>query len=96
MSTSAVPSSARFEFRLRPDAKRRIERAAEIAHESVSDFARTAVEERADHVLREYDLVTPVPADFFDEMLAALDHPPVANKALRKAARRGQGIVERR
>lgn len=96
MSPSAVPSSARFEFRLRPEAKRRIERAAEIVHESVSDFARTAAEERAEHVLREHDLVTAVPADFFDELVAALDRPPVANKALRKAARRGQDIVERR
>lgn len=61
----------------------------------MSDFARTAAEERAEQVLREHDLVTPVPADFFDEMLAALDRPPVADNALRKAAKRGQGIVER-
>ncbi len=96
MSAASVPASSRFEFRLRPDAKSRIERAAALVHESASDFARTAVEQRADQVLREHDLITPVPAAFFDELLAALDAPAAPNPALRSAANRARSVYERR
>jgi uncharacterized protein (DUF1778 family) len=88
--------SARFEFRLRADAKRRIEQAAELLRESASDFARTAAEERADRVLREHMLTTVVPAEFFDDLLRALDAPPEPNEALKAAARRAHNIVEQR
>lgn len=67
--------TARLEFRLHADAKRRLERAAELLCVSASDFARCAVEERAEEVLRDHQLMTVVPAAFFDEMLLALDAP---------------------
>ena len=70
-----VGAVARFEFRLRQEAKERIEYAASLVHQTASDFARTAVEDRAEQVLREQALVTTVPADFFDSLLAALDEP---------------------
>jgi uncharacterized protein (DUF1778 family) len=89
-------ASARFEFRLRAEAKRRIEQAAELVHESTSDFARTAAEERADRVLQEHYMATVVPADFFDQLLDALDQPARPNTTLRAAAARAQTIVERR
>ncbi|MEV6343538.1 DUF1778 domain-containing protein [Actinoplanes sp. NPDC051851] len=91
-----IAASARFEFRLRPEAKKRIEQAAELVHESTSDFARTAAEERADHILQEHSAATTVPADFFDELLRALDAPARPNAALKNAAERARGIVERR
>ncbi len=91
-----IAASARFEFRLRPEAKRRIEQAAELVHESTSDFARTAAEERADQVLHEHSVATVVPADFFEELLRALDAPPRPNTALKNAAQRARGVVERR
>jgi uncharacterized protein (DUF1778 family) len=96
MSAAAVPASSRFEFRLRPDAKNRIERAAALVHETASDFARTATEERADHVLRDHDLITPVTDEFFEDLLAALDEPPAANPALRSAAKRARTVYKRR
>lgn len=89
-------ASTRFEFRLRSDAKRRIEQAAELLHESASDFARTAVEERAERVLREHLLMTVVPAEFFDDLLRALDAPARPNEALKAATRRARGAVEQR
>ncbi|ONH33604.1 hypothetical protein BL253_00870 [Pseudofrankia asymbiotica] len=52
------------------------DRAASPANETVSDFARTAVEERAAAIIREHDLVTRASPDFFDDLLAALDAPP--------------------
>ncbi|RZU52144.1 uncharacterized protein (DUF1778 family) [Krasilnikovia cinnamomea] len=93
MTTAA---SARFEFRLRPEAKSRIEQAAGLVHESTSDFARTAAEERANRVLQEHLVATVVPAEFFEELLQALDAPAQANSALQRAAERAGSVVERR
>lgn len=93
---TATPASARFEFRLRAEAKRRIERAAALQGVNASDFARSAVEERAEQVLREHDLATVVPADFFDDLLRSLDEPTTPNPALAAAAKRLRKTVERR
>src|SRR5262249_16249213 len=73
-----------------------IEQAAELLHENASDFARTAAEERAERVLREHMLTTVVPADFFDDLLRALDAPPKPSKALKAAGRRARNVVEQR
>ena len=89
-------AAARFEFRIRPEAKERIEYAASLVHQTASDFARTAAEDRAEQVLREHSLATTVPAAFFDSLLAALDEPPRPNAALRAAARRARDEVGRR
>jgi uncharacterized protein (DUF1778 family) len=92
MTAAAV---ARFEFRLRPAVKERIEQAAALVHQTASDFARAAVEERAEQVLREFALVTNVPSAFFDELLAALDEPARPNAALREAGRQARALRER-
>lgn len=88
-------ASARLEFRVTPAHKAMIERAAEIAGEPLSSFARDAAEERADRILREHDATTVVPAEFFDELLAALDAPPEPNPALVTAAARMRETVTR-
>lgn len=88
-------ASARLEFRVRPDRKSAIERAAALLDEPVSEFARTAAEEKAERVLREHEATTTVPAEFFDELLAALDSPPSSNTALARAARRTRDVVTR-
>ncbi|MBA3309285.1 MAG: DUF1778 domain-containing protein [Nocardioidaceae bacterium] len=87
--------SARLEFRVRPDRKSLIERAAELVHEPVSEFARTAAEEKADRIIREYEATTTVPAEFFDELLDALDDPASPNAALTRAAKRARDTVTR-
>lgn len=73
---------------LQPASKARLERAAELTNVPVSDFVRSAVEERVEQVLRDHDVQTTVPADFFDDLLAALDAPAEANAALTRAAQR--------
>lgn len=88
-------ASARLEFRVRPDRKSRIERAAELVREPVSEFARTAAEEKADRIIREYEATTTVPAEFFNDLLDALDAPPRANAALTRAAKRARETVAR-
>jgi len=88
-------ASARLEFRLRPDRKSAIERAAALLDEPVSEFARAAAEEKAERVLREHEATTTVPAEFFDELLVALDAPPSPNTALAQAAHRARDLVTR-
>lgn len=88
-------ATARLEFRVRPDRKSLIERAAGLVHEPVSEFARTAAEEKADRIIREHEATTTVPAEFFDELLDALDAPGVPNERLAGAARRAQDTVTR-
>lgn len=88
-------ASARLEFRVRPDRKSLIERAAELVHEPVSEFARAAAEEKADRIIREYEATTTVPAGFFDDLLDALDALPSPNAALTRAAKRARDTVAR-
>lgn len=88
-------ASARLEFRIRPERKSRIERAAELVHEPVSEFARTAAEEKAERILREHEATIMVPAEFFDDLLDALDAPPRANAALARAAQQARETLNR-
>lgn len=88
-------ASARLEFRIRLDRKSRIERAAALVHEPVSEFARSAAEERADRIIRESEAVTLVPPGFFDDLLDAFDAPAQANPALSRAADTARVVVTR-
>ena len=58
---------------MRADSKARLEQAAAIENVGVSDFVRSAAEARADEVLREHDATTRVPAEFFDDLMSALE-----------------------
>lgn len=89
-----VSATARLEFRVTPDNRARIERAAEIAGEPVTAFARSAAEQRAEKILREYEATTTVPTAYFDELLAAFDAPAQPNPALTDAVKRlGENVV---
>jgi uncharacterized protein (DUF1778 family) len=88
-----MPATARLEVRVRPESKARLARAAALVHVPVSDFVRTAAEDRADQVLLEYETQTTVPAAFFDDLLTALDAPAHPNAALTRAAQRARGLV---
>jgi uncharacterized protein (DUF1778 family) len=83
-------TSTRLEFRIRSDTKRRIEHAASLVGESVSDFARSASEQRAEQVLLDNDAITIVPADFFDQLMDALEDEPMPNAPLARAASRAR------
>ena len=89
----SAAASTRFEFRLRSEAKRRIEHAARLAQESTSDFVRHAAERSADEVLMDHDAVTVVPPEFFDRLLAALEEAPEPSPALARAAERAERLV---
>jgi uncharacterized protein (DUF1778 family) len=63
---------ARLEFRLDPEIKKKIERAAKLVRESVSAFVEHAAAAAADRVLARTE-VTTMPAEQFDELLDSLD-----------------------
>lgn len=88
-------ASTRFEFRIRPEARKRIEHAAKLVDKSASDFVRQAAERSAEEVLLEHDTVTVVPADYFDQMLSALDNEPEPNSALVRAGARARRVTQR-
>ena len=90
-----MTATARLEFRLTPQDRGRIERAAGLTGEPITAFARTAANERADHVLREHESVTVVPESFFDDLMEAFDGPPKANPALAEASARLRRVVSR-
>jgi uncharacterized protein (DUF1778 family) len=87
-----MASNARLEVRVRPADKARLERAAALEQVPVSDFVRSAVEDRTERVLREHEGRTVVPAEFFDDLLSALDSPGTANSALSAAALRAREL----
>lgn len=90
-----MAATARLEVRLRPASKARIERAAALVDAPVSDFVRSAAEERAEQIMAEHEAHTHVPAAFFDALLAALDAPAQPSAALSRAAERARGAVVR-
>ncbi len=87
-----MAQTARFEFRVHPEDKARIEAAAAITHESASDFARAAALERADSILHRQE-VTMVPPDFYDALMDSLEQPAVRNRRLSAAAERARDLL---
>ena len=84
--------SSRLEVRVRPESKSRVEHAAALLQVPVSDFVRSAVEERAEQVLAEYETSTRVPATFYDELMAALSTPAEPSAALTPAAQHARNV----
>lgn len=92
MATSAT---GRFEIRLPEGALRQIREAADLERVSASKFALEAALERAQEVIAAQHRWT-VPVSFFEELLRALDEPPVFNEALAKAMAEADALIERR
>jgi uncharacterized protein (DUF1778 family) len=85
--------ASRLEMRLGEDLKKLIEEAAAVTGESVSDFVRTAAEERANQVLFDARW-TLLPVAYFDELVKSLDDPPEDWPELRAALRSLNESVE--
>ena len=83
----------RMEIRAAEHTLERIQRAASVVHEPASEFVRKAALARAEEVLRR-DLVTVMPAEQFDALMASLD---VADAAPRlSSAARKPAVFNRR
>lgn len=85
----------RIETRVSRADRERIGAAARARHESVAKFVSRAALKEADDVLgREVD-VTRMPADQFEELLAALDRPAQVIPAIAREAAREHAAVRR-
>ncbi|OIN82400.1 DUF1778 domain-containing protein [Mycobacterium malmoense] len=79
-----MASTERLHFRVRADAQARLRCAAEMEHQTLTEFVLSAAEERAESVLSRQ---TTLSAEFFDAMFNALSEPPRPNAAMRRIAR---------
>ena len=75
----------RIEVRVRRELKEVVVRAAQLVHQTISDFVLSAVVERAQAVIREAELIKLSRRDS-ERFLAALDADLKPNDALMKAA----------
>ncbi|WP_109508098.1 GNAT family N-acetyltransferase [Nocardioides speluncae] len=81
-------ATERVEFRLRPDEKERLERAAQVVATNVSRFARRAIQELTDLVLTRHDSLTRVERPEFDRWRAKLGAPASPPTGLQQLAAR--------
>ena len=88
-------ATERLEIRLPAEVVRVIREAAGLDRVSVSKFVLEAALERAEEVIAAQGTWS-VPVSFFEELINALDAPPVVNEALAKARARADRLIERR
>ena len=82
----------RLNFRTTETVESKLFAAAQASNESLPDFVLSAASRRADDVLATR---TPVPSDYFDHLLSALDEPPVAIHSLAVVAKRELRFTQR-
>jgi len=87
MTTFSQSSSTRLDFRVKPDQKSLIERAASVEGRTVTDFAVTALV-RAAHDVLERSSLTSLSAQDAKAFLRMLDSDASPNAALKAAAKR--------
>ena len=87
-------ASERIELRLQPSQKATLARAAAVAGVKVAELIRDSALDRAEAVLAA-QTSTVLPADYFDQLLDALDRPGEANQALREALEAAADIARR-
>jgi uncharacterized protein (DUF1778 family) len=93
-TTATKTRGERLYVRADSEEKARIERAAKLARENVSDFVRHAVEDRAEAVIASQHR-TVLDAETFEALAAALDRPVLPNAALAKAAHRPRRFIQK-
>jgi len=79
--------AARLDIRLNPQAKEKIEQAAVVSHQSLTDFVVTNLLRASEEALQRQQLIHLTNRDR-DLFLAALEKDTRPNRALRKAAER--------
>lgn len=81
--------TARIDFRLPPEAREKIEQAAAVSGQSLSDFAASTLLERAESVL-ERQRTTILNAQQWDHFVELLMNPPEPTEALRRLMQLGE------
>lgn len=86
-------ADARLNFRIDPQIKQMIERAAEYSGETITSYAVATLVRDARRVIEEHEMTVLTDAGR-DAFLDLLDNPPAPNKALRNAAARYREMVD--
>lgn len=89
-----APQKARIEARVSRDQKRTFERAAEVTGVTLTDFVISSMQRAAAEALQQHTTLTLSLRDqrtFLDALL----NPPEPNLALRRAAKRHEGLNKR-
>lgn len=85
-------STETINMRTDAERKRRLQIAADLAHETLTSFVLSAADERAERVIA-HARTTPLPAEFFDDFFEAL--APEPSPVLVDAAERLRQTVRR-
>lgn len=91
METATIKES-RLNIRCDNRTRQLLDKAANYAHLSVSEFVLSNALASAERVVQEHESITLKPKDF-DAFLAALDAPTKPNAALKRAFKRHAGQV---
>ena len=94
MATPIKENDARLNFRLRPDLKDRIEKAAAVSGRSITEFAVAALSETADEILERERVVQLSDRDR-DIFLKVLDRAEKPNANLKRAAKTHKRLIVR-
>lgn len=90
--SSTKRGKERIEFRLSPEHKALIERAAAFQGETTSGYVISTLVREAQQVIRKHELSTLADRDR-DRFLELLANPPEPTEALRRATRRHQELI---
>jgi len=82
----------RVDFRLDPEHKALIERAAAYRGETMTGYAISTLVREAQRVVREHEVVTLTDGER-DRFLELLDNPPTPTDALRRASQRHRELI---
>ena len=85
-------ASERMDFRVDPEQKELIARAAMYSGETVTGYAISTLVREARRVIREHE-VTVLSNEDRDIFLRLLENPPEPNEALRRAAQRHSELI---
>ena len=77
----------RLSIRIPAETKRRIEKAAGISRQSLTDFFRSTLDEALAGLLEQHQAIT-LSSEAFDEFIAALDIVEAPNEVMRNAVAR--------
>lgn len=92
---TATETEARLNFRLAPEVKALIERAARYSGETVTSYAVSTLVRDARKVVQEHEVTTLSERDWA-LFASLLDAPPPPSEALRRAARRHREVIVER
>lgn len=82
----------RITARVTEELKERVEEAALLSGRTLTDFVVEAIQEKADDVIREQFVLELSERDM-EKLLAAIENPPPANDAMRRAIARYRELI---